>query len=331
MLRLQKAYMLYCFLCFLLSIGACIWNLGRVAHTKVKGADLRAHRWHPMETAVDGILGFIVCAEAVTMMWLSGRREFLRNAWGVLDAGVVALTLVTWCLLALRNTELLGDRVLHLDLPLLSLRFILQFGRVFAAASMTKRIFEMQQHTVDIAFDVLENVDSMPGTPQSGRQVVSVELQAAISGHLPAWCRHQSWQLAFSTATHGASMDSFYWQQARHGGANVLAVRDTAGGIFGSFVTEPWRHCSQGFHGSSECFVFSCRPGEPMQFYHAEDGEADVILSGDDACLGLSRALHLQHDFASGSSSPCASFSSPPLASEGEGFIVCTVECWHFV
>merc|ERR1719464_1129655 len=113
------------------------------------------------------------------MLWLSGRREFLRNFWGVFDAIVLVLTLLTWCLLALRHTALLGDWVLHLDLPLLSLRFVLQFGRVFQAASMTKRVHEMQKHTVDIAFDVLEDM-SVPSTPNLKGRVATMRLQSEI-------------------------------------------------------------------------------------------------------------------------------------------------------
>lgn len=165
-LRLQKAYVGYCLLCCLLSTAVCSSSLARAAKRKAwDGGALASHEWHPWEQTLEMLVGLVLCAETLANLWLAGREEFFRDCWSVFDAAVVALTLLSWGLLALQNAVLLGEGVLKLDLPLLTLRFVLQPCRVLAAASMTRRVRRMQQSTVDIAFDVQDYVPVAPPSP----------------------------------------------------------------------------------------------------------------------------------------------------------------------
>mmetsp|Transcript_37705 Transcript_37705/g.80124 ORF Transcript_37705/g.80124 Transcript_37705/m.80124 type:complete len:82 (-) Transcript_37705:7-252(-) len=70
---------------------------------------------------------------------------------------------------------LIVREMMQADMSLLALRFVLQPCRVLAAASVLCRVHKMQLSTTDIAFDILENVDSAPPTPQS--QSLTPELQ----------------------------------------------------------------------------------------------------------------------------------------------------------
>lgn len=332
--RLQRIYTVYCFTCFLLSAIACATSLGRAAHHKVlHGGSIATHELHPWETAFEGVLGIVVCSETIIMIWLSGKDEFLRSFWGIFDAIVVFLTLLTWGLLTLRNNPYFGESMLKLDLPLILLRFVLQFCRILVAASMTKRVMEMQKHTHDIAFDVLEETELdlvVPPTPMQGR-ILTPLLQAEISDRLPTWCRFRDWRLTYSTLEHGTSMQTFYrTQQSARDGANLILVRDAVGCIFGGFVTERWRPCSDGYHGTGECFVFTMPAGEEPRFFHVT-GDTELLLWGSEHFICLERALELRGDFECGSTLPCPALESPVLSAEGSEFTVGTFECWQFV
>lgn len=330
-LRLQKAYIGYCLLCFFLSALACASSFGRAVRLKVwEGGQLVTHSWEPWEAIAEALVGVIICAETTSTLWLMGRQEFLEDCWCLFDASVMALTLLSWSLLALRWAAPLGEGVLQFDLPLLALRFVLQPCRVLATASFARRARRMQQSTVDIAFDVLKNVESAPPTPQS--RVLSTAFRIELASHIPAWCRYREWTLAYSPEEHGTSMQTFYRQQAKAGTGTptVLAVRDIAGGVFGGFSTEPWKPCTKGFYGSGECFVFSAAPGEAARFYHVSgEHTGSVLLWGDSSSLSLAGALDLHSDFARGTSGPCPTFGSPPLSAEGVDFTVAAFECWQ--
>jgi len=153
-LRLRKAYVAYSIICCALSCLACGSSFARVAkRTAWEGEAWSSHEWEPWERALEVIISIVVCSETLSTLWLTGWKDFIRDCWCIFDATVMALTLLTWCLLALRRALLVGESVLKLDLPLLALRFFLQPCRVLAMASMARRGRRMQQNTIDIALD----------------------------------------------------------------------------------------------------------------------------------------------------------------------------------
>lgn len=323
--RLQKAYVIYCVFCFFLSSLICGSSLARAAGTSAWN-DVSSHRWESWETMLEIGIGLVVCVETLCTLWLTGPREFFRDAWCVFDIGVVALTMMSWVLLFTRSAVISSETFLQLDMPLLILRFILQPCRMLATASMARRVRKMQQNTMDIAFDVLTSIPDM--SPVQCGHILSVQLQQEICEHLPVWCRFRDWQLAYSRSEHGTSMQTFYRMQTRCA-ANLLIVRDGVGTIFGGFSTEPWRIDIRGYHSSGDAFVFSKHLGRPASFFHTVAGY-EVLVWGDSRQVALSEALVLGNDFISGTSTSCKTFASPMLSAEGPEFSVSAFECWHF-
>jgi len=296
-----------------------------------EGKTLTAHQWLPWESYLDLVVGLVVCAETTSTLWLTGAREFIGDCWGVFDASVVILTLLSWFLIFLQRTALPGRGILALDLPLLALRFVLQPCRLLATASIAQRVRTMQKNTIDIAFDVLENsVEMVPPTPSGG--LLSKWLEAEIRQQLPTWCRYREWSLAYSPRTHGTSMGTFYRLQSKIAtcGANIIVLKDGMGGILGGFSTEPWQICgSRGYYGSGDCFVFAMRSGEELEFYHHVPYKSeDVLLWADCSGFSLSGAVVVHSDFQKGSSQPSSTFGSPGLSTEGADFTILAFECW---
>lgn len=234
-LRLRRAYFVYCFVCFLLSAVLCTSMLARIVKLKIAGYSLASHQFRTWETVLEGIVGLAVCGETCLTCWLSGRWAFLRDCWHVLDAAVVALTLLHWCIFVISRV-LRDANMMELDAPFLALRFVLQPCRVLAAVSMVKRVRDIQMSVQDIDFGELTSVTEWPQSPKSA--LLTEDIQDLISEHLPTWCRFAEWKLAYSPRVHGTSMKTFYRSQDR-GGANVVLVQDSGGRLLGGFSSEP--------------------------------------------------------------------------------------------
>jgi hypothetical protein len=342
-IRLRKAYVVYCFFCFLLACLACVSTLGRVAKLKVKGQTVWSHRWETWETVLEAVIGVAVCSETLCALWLAGCSAFLSDFWAVFDTVVVALTVVHLALVALRWALVARD-VLEVDFIFLAVRFALQPCRLLAAASMLRRVRRMQQNTVDLAFDVLENVSEGTPTPQHNR-ILTSKLQEAISEHLPPSCSGSQWRLAYASTIKmdsiASAMEAFYRAQqqglSEGKGPNLILVRTELGDIIGGFSTEAWHPgdgTRSGYRRTSTGFVF-CMSAfcgdfiedspdfiktpeyshhESLRFFHAT-GEAQVLQWSDRHSLSLGDALTLRNDLQTGSSRPCSRFASPALVS----------------
>lgn len=356
-LRLRKVYFGYCVLCFVLSALACGSSFRRAANLGRGGTSLSSHRWEVWESTLEVMIGIMVCTETLSSMWLMGRKAFFRDWWCVYDAVVVVLTLVTWFLLGVRQVLLEADVLKQVDLPLLALRFLMQPCRLLSAISVLRRVKQMQQSTVDIIFDGLETEEN--ALLQTESRILFPTLQAEIKAHLPAWCRFRRWTLAYSPHVHGTSLQTFYRSQAGRG-ANVLLVREPSGNIFGCFSTEPWQHCTSGFHGSGECFVFTTATvaaspkdkarssptsagataanqtsGEEVCHVFHTDEHGEVLMWGDADAICMAGAIELRDDFRCGSTAACPTFNSPCLTGDGgvvcggSEFLVSSFECWQ--
>jgi len=350
-LRLRKDYLLYCFICFLLTAVACTSTVGQVLRLQRDGQALSAYQRRAWEVCLEAVIGVAVVAETVSALWLSGRRAFVRDCWCIFDAGVAALTLLDW-VLQLARWALLAEGLLAADLPLLALRFVLQPCRMLTAVSMLRRVRKMQDGVVDVVFDVLQS--SEDPEPAHGEHILSQALRADILAHLPAWCRFREWRLAYSQTVHGTSMLTFFRGQANCG-ANVLLLKNADGVVLGGFVPEGWRICPPGSpqYGTGDCFVFtSCDASDQETsrdeaedllkvedgfhrrhpvFFHAKSGTEEVLLWGDGASLSMGGAITVRDDFRFGSTSACEAFGSPALVKGAPDFAIAAFECWQLV
>lgn len=75
-----------------------------------------------------------------------------------------------------------------------------------------------------------------------------------IVAAIPKRMRQANWQLLYSTARHGYSLQSLY-RRAAGFAPTILVIKDPAEHIFGSYCSEPWKIAPR-FYGTGESFVF---------------------------------------------------------------------------
>jgi len=295
------------------------------------------HRWALWENVLEVLIGVAVISETLSTLWLRGFKSFVRDCWCLFDALVVVLTVLDWGLLLLQRAfaHMAEKFMADVDLPLFTLRFILQPFRLLASLSMVRRVTRMQKNTVDINFDVLERAEINVQTSEDSR-IMTPELRSEVTTHLPVWCRFRPWDLLYSPHVHGTSMQTFFRHQA---GPNLVVLRDAKGHIFGGFSEEPWRIAPRGYRGTGESFVFTSRPlkdtrargpsiSSSIGFYHATGEPDSVLFWADSGTFALSNALVIRDDFRCGSSEPCPAFGSPALTDDGLDFVISDFECW---
>lgn len=328
----------------------CISSFGRIFQQTLAGNNVSDHSWLTWESALEVVVGGALCMETLSTLWLLGRKAFFRDCWCLVDATVAFLTLAQWvCLVARR--AMLAAELLEANPPLLALRFALQPLRFVAAFSMVRRVRNMQQITVDIAFDNGEECAQHDDTsPDNNNRILTPELRAKISAHLPSWCRFRQWNLTYAPCLHGFSTQTFYRRQTSSS-SNVILIREARDGhILGAFATERWRASGAGgYHGTPECFVFSTHidagmdvqelhdpPESEMAVFHVAPGLGTTLLWGDASSFSIGGAISVRDDFRAGSTSACPVFSSPALlpsssrpSDQHVDFIVQDFECWQ--
>lgn len=328
-----------------------------------EGSKLKALPKQTVDIIAEALVASAVCIETLSTLWLLGRDAFFKDCWCILDTSVVLLTLLDLFIRLVLWALPFAAEMVSLDLSAVALRFVLQPCRLIAAASMVRRVRQMQKVTVDIEFEALKTNEAPSPELQKSR-ILSQALQAAIAEELPAWCRYQDWTLGYAPHTHGLSYRTFLRSQV---GANIILMREVDGALLGAFVPEPWQPCAEGHHyyGSSDCFVFTSshnsecskehrflelndrsemhpvgdvtkeklpRFGDKLDFFHVQGGSGEVVIWVDDMSLSLGCALCVRSDLASGSSAPSPVFGSPALARRGSGFeefVIADFECWQ--
>ncbi|TKX24486.1 hypothetical protein C1H76_3093 [Elsinoe australis] len=116
-----------------------------------------------------------------------------------------------------------------------------------------------------------------------------------------------SWQLVYSLEQNGSSLASLYnlcdSYRGKRGGF-VLTIRDSEGGIFGAYLSDP-PHPSPHYYGTGECFLWRCfrLPSLP------DLSSLPPPPSEDTTHLGRSTTVNLSQ---SSSSTSLASLSAPP-------------------
>jgi hypothetical protein len=170
-------------------------------------------------------------------------------------------------------------------------------------------------------------------------------LASEIRELLPTHLLCADWHLAYSPRVHSASIQTFYRNQI---GPNLIVVRDAHGGVFGGFVTQPWRPERNAYGEVGESFLFASKTGvisaselaagesndcvsaTALQVFWASPSKTSIIQWTDNKMLGLGHAIVLYDDFLRGSSRQDETFGcAEPLSPAGTDFVVRDFECWH--
>ena len=157
---------------------------------------------------------------------------------------------------------------------------------------------------------------------------------ARLVGALPPRLRLCSWTLLYGTKRDGISLQSLYRRGAGRS-PTLLLLRDTAGGAFGAFCSEPWRVAPRYF-GTGESFVFTLEPAPRLFPWSTANsffqlGQADSLAVG----AGGAFSLWVDDDLHRGTSGRCDTFGSAPLSAacgpDGGEFFILYLELWGFV
>lgn len=162
LIKLQRWYLTYCFVCSLLACAAFGSTLLSVVRLHLEGKVHPRHGLPLLEEATMGggwealcwiLVGFAMIAEMVSQVLVRGFSCFVRDWWCIFDTLVLALTVGAWTLTLMRRLSVAQEEAVEeSDLPLLALRFLLQPCRVVVTASMACQVQDMQQSDMDIDF-----------------------------------------------------------------------------------------------------------------------------------------------------------------------------------
>eukprot|EP00930_Biecheleria_cincta_P063215 TRINITY_DN4871_c0_g1_i1.p1 TRINITY_DN4871_c0_g1~~TRINITY_DN4871_c0_g1_i1.p1 ORF type:complete len:238 (-),score=40.53 TRINITY_DN4871_c0_g1_i1:46-759(-) len=174
LLRLQRPYFVYCLMCSLLAAAAFLSTIFDLffsqRHVGRPGRGwidiLEGGTW---QSACWSVVGMALCAEVLSGLVV---KAFKWDWWCIFDAVLLGLTFLAWALTHLRRASLIREEAEEADLWLLFLRFVLQPCRVFATATMARKVKQMQHGCVDISFD---------GLPSNNRAGASQELQVTAA------------------------------------------------------------------------------------------------------------------------------------------------------
>ncbi|PUU74895.1 TLDc domain-containing protein [Tuber borchii] len=146
---------------------------------------------------------------------------------------------------------------------------------------------------------------------------------------------YETWSLRYSLEQHGVSLSTLYDRTSAEttaGGGYVLAIRDSAGGIFGAFLNEPPKPTGR-YIGTGECFLWKSSE-TPLRFRaFPYSGINDYFILSDAHYLSVGGGdgkygLWLNDTFDKGLSQVCDTFGNELLSEEGEKFEVIGVEVW---
>ena len=158
--------------------------------------------------------------------------------------------------------------------------------------------------------------------------VLSTSQQLLLRKQLPPRHRLCDWELLYSTEQHGCSLRTFHSRLAGHAGT-LLVVLDSAGHIFGAYVSEEWEQRARYF-GNGETFLFRVQPSF-ARYDWARQNDHFVLPAADCIAFGGGGhfALYLDESLEFGSSQPSATFDNECLAGSVQ-FKVVKVEVWGF-
>jgi hypothetical protein len=195
--------------------------------------------------------------------------------------------------------------------------------------------------------------------------VLSPPLMESLQQFFPYVVSEDNFWLKYSLVRDGASMHTLlsYIRGARY---TILALETADGEVFGSFTSQPWRK-SWNYFGTGESFLWRMRQSRNSQCHSIIDqahleSELDVYpWTGENNCVQLCThdkiavgggtvasekkdethpddetfsygfGLAIERELLHGTSSHCATFSSPPLSlshQDGSPFEIVNIEMW---
>ncbi|CAK6956886.1 nuclear receptor coactivator 7 [Scomber scombrus] len=139
-----------------------------------------------------------------------------------------------------------------------------------------------------------------------------------------------TWQLAYSTSRHGASLKNLYRKLSATESPVLVVIKDALDEIFGAFLSHPLRP-SETFYGTGETFLFMLHPRFKTFRW---TGENSFFIKGDLDSFAIGGGsghfgLWLDENLYLGRSSPCFTFNNCCL-SETDDFRVMELEVWTF-
>uniref|UniRef100_A0A3Q2W7C9 TLDc domain-containing protein n=1 Tax=Haplochromis burtoni TaxID=8153 RepID=A0A3Q2W7C9_HAPBU len=90
-------------------------------------------------------------------------------------------------------------------------------------------------------------------------QILEASHVRELCKELPPRTVGYTWQLAYSTSRHGASLKSLYRKLSGTDSPVIIVIKDALDEIFGAFLSHPLRP-SEMFYGTGETFLFMLHP-----------------------------------------------------------------------
>eukprot|EP00298_Acanthocystis_sp_HF-20_P013450 c20358_g1_i2.p1 GENE.c20358_g1_i2~~c20358_g1_i2.p1 ORF type:complete len:275 (+),score=118.71 c20358_g1_i2:126-950(+) len=141
-------------------------------------------------------------------------------------------------------------------------------------------------------------------------------------------------KIIFSTAVDGHNLRRLY-ETCDQTTTSILAIKDTAGNVFGGFCTEPWDLDGR-VKGTPESFLFSFTQNSATPQIYLSTGmnnlfQLTTIHSLQMGGGGDGPGLFLDASLQEGGSNVCETYNNDPLIGESECFHVSLLEVLGFV
>uniref|UniRef100_A0A3B5KIE3 Nuclear receptor coactivator 7-like n=2 Tax=Takifugu TaxID=31032 RepID=A0A3B5KIE3_TAKRU len=151
-----------------------------------------------------------------------------------------------------------------------------------------------------------------------------------LSKELPPRTIGHTWNLAYSTSRHGASLKTLYRKLSASDSPVLIVIKDALDEIFGAFLSHPLRP-SETFYGTGETFLFMLHPRYKCFRW---TGENSFFVKGDLDSFAIGGGsghfgLWVDENLYLGRSSPCFTFNNCCL-SETDDFRIMDLEAWTF-
>ncbi|XP_031137895.1 nuclear receptor coactivator 7 isoform X3 [Sander lucioperca] len=161
-------------------------------------------------------------------------------------------------------------------------------------------------------------------------QILEASHVSELCKELPPRTIARSWQLAYSTSRHGASLKSLYRKLSATDSPVLIVIKDELDETFGAFLSHPLR-LSETFYGTGETFLFMLHPRFKCFRW---TGENSFFIKGDLDSFAIGGGsghfgLWVDENLYLGRSSPCYTFNNCCL-SQTDDFRVMELEVWTF-
>eukprot|EP01034_Spumella_vulgaris_P021734 gene21734-27787_t len=162
-----------------------------------------------------------------------------------------------------------------------------------------------------------------------GSSILSERHIHQLEAILPQSYQCYDWRLLYRLSIHGASLSTML-NRAQGVPNSLLVVRDSNGAVFGALISEYLKiNEKEKYYGNGTIGVWSFASGA-LHFYPWSFKNSYFLLSSREAIAfggGGNFAIYMDGDLNKGSSGPCATYSSPCLASS-EQFVCNSCELY---